>query len=66
MEERYPSSHETTEFVCPNCESPAFETIRRERAQDPRGVEKEYLVMRCLNCMQFFAHELTSETHILS
>jgi hypothetical protein len=66
MEERQPISHETREFVCPNCESPAFETIRTERAQDVRGVEKEYLVMRCLNCMQFFTHELTAETHIHS
>jgi hypothetical protein len=65
MNERYLYS-EHNEFTCPNCDFPAFETIRRERAQDPRGVEKEYLVMRCLNCMQFFAHELTSETHIHS
>jgi Zn finger protein HypA/HybF involved in hydrogenase expression len=58
MEERDSCSQQSSEFACPHCESVAFEIIRTQRVQDDIGVDREFLVMRCLNCSQFFTHEL--------
>ncbi len=61
MQEKHSDTRQTTEFECPNCSFPAFETIRRERLRDIDGNEREFLVMRCLNCFQFFSHELVAK-----
>ena len=67
MEEKHSYSQQSTEFTCPNCESVAFEIIRRERVQDDAGTNRQFLVIRCLNCFQFFNHELvTSDSHTLT
>ena len=58
MEETESRSQQSTQFACPNCESVAFETLRTQRIHDDIGVDREFLVMRCLNCSQFFTHEL--------
>ena len=61
MEEKDPRTRQSIEFACPHCESVAFETIRTQHVQDDIGVDREFLVVRCLSCCQFFTHEITQK-----
>ncbi len=51
---------ETTEFTCPNCDVSAFEVLGTHCGQEDDILGKEFLVMRCLGCLQVFIHELTA------
>ena len=51
------SIEQSTEFLCPNCGTSAFETIDTQWNADGR----EFLIMRCFDCLQLFRYRLQGD-----
>jgi len=60
MQNELASLNESSDFACPNCGTSAFE-VEGSRWNYKNGDEtdaEEFLVMRCLHCLQLFRHTL--------
>ncbi len=53
--------NESSDFLCPSCGAGAFEIVDRQWNLGEGGVDEEFLVLRCLGCLELFHHHLTRE-----
>jgi hypothetical protein len=54
--------NESPEFLCPSCGTSAFEVIAGTQWDLSDGNSREgFLVMRCLDCLELFYHQLGPE-----
>ena len=58
MEEKPVPINESSEFLCPSCGTSAFEVIARHKNVSEDGEEEEFLVTKCLICLEVFYHQL--------
>lgn len=57
----------STEFLCPNCGTSAFEILGTQWSADGNTTEgTEFIIMRCLDCLDLFRYELTRESLFLA
>lgn len=61
MERKQTCIDESTEFLCPTCGLAAFEVVGTQWGCGDGDAAEEFLVMRCLDCLQLFYHQL--KTH---
>ncbi len=61
MEYQPVPTKESSDFLCPSCGAGAFEIADRPWTLREGGVEEEFLVLRCLGCLELFHHHLTPE-----
>ncbi len=53
---------QSTEFLCPSCGTSAFEILGTQWNLDDETTDgAEFLVMRCLDCLDPFCHQITRE-----
>ncbi len=62
MEYQPVPTKESSDFLCPSCGAGAFEIVDRQWNLHEGGVEEEFLVLRCLGCLELFHHHLTPES----
>ena len=58
MEEKPVPINASSEFLCPACGAAAFEVIAKQKNVSEDGEEEEFLVMKCLVCLEVFYHQL--------
>jgi hypothetical protein len=58
MELKSGCMHEAPEFLCPFCGASAFEIVDKQRNPSLDGEREEFLVLRCLACLEVFHHQL--------
>jgi uncharacterized Zn finger protein len=58
MEEKAVHTNDSPEFLCPSCGTSAFEVIAKQKNVNEDGGEEEFLVMKCLVCLEVFYHRL--------
>ena len=56
MEEKSVFLNESPEFLCPSCGTSAFEVTAKQKNIGQDGKEEEFLVMKCLVCLDVFYH----------
>ncbi len=61
MEYKPVRANESPDFLCPSCGAGAFEIVDRQWNLGEGGVDEEFLVLRCLGCLELFHHHLTPE-----
>ncbi len=61
MEQIPMPAHESPDFLCPSCGSAAFEVVDQQRNPGEEDNAQEFLVLRCLACLELFSHQLASE-----
>ncbi len=61
MEQQPVPTNESPDFLCPSCGSAAFEIVDQQRNQGEAGEAGEFLVLRCLACLEVFTHQLAPE-----
>jgi uncharacterized Zn finger protein len=58
MEQKSVPMNESPEFLCPSCGAASFEVVAKQKNLDEGGEEEEFLVMKCLVCLEVFYHQL--------
>jgi predicted RNA-binding Zn-ribbon protein involved in translation (DUF1610 family) len=69
MQSELKSLNESSDFTCPNCGKSVFEVNGSSRDFNNRGEtdNKEFLLMKCLHCLQPFRHMLhDKESRLIS
>ncbi len=61
MERKQACIDESTEFLCPTCGTSAFEVVGAQRGCGDGDMAEEFLVMRCLDCLELFYHQLGTQ-----
>lgn len=61
MERKQACIDESTEFLCPTCGASAFEVIDTRRDCGDGDPTEAFLVMRCLDCLDLFYHQLGTQ-----
>ena len=61
MEQKPVRMNESPEFLCPSCGTSAFEIVGRQWGLSDEDSGEEFLVMRCLDCLELFYHQIGSE-----
>lgn len=51
---------QSTEFLCPTCGTSAFEVLGTKWGRDENDQPAEFIVMRCLDCLELFHHHLSN------
>ncbi len=52
--------NESPEFLCPSCGAAAFEVIAKQKDIGKNGEAEEFLVLKCLVCLEECRHHLTA------
>ena len=52
--------NESPEFLCPSCGAAAFEVIAKQKDISESGEAEEFLVLKCLVCLEERHHYLTA------
>ncbi len=52
--------NESPEFLCPSCGATAFEVIAKQKDISENGEAEEFLVLKCLICLEEYHHHLTT------
>jgi DNA-directed RNA polymerase subunit M/transcription elongation factor TFIIS len=58
MEEKSVPTNESPDFLCPSCGSAAFEVVEKQKYLREGDEPEEFLVLRCLACLELFHHQL--------
>ncbi len=63
MQNELASIEQSTEFLCPNCGTSAFEVIGTQwgTTGGEEAESVEFLIMKCLDCLRLFRHRLQEE-----
>lgn len=61
MEQRQACIDKSTKFLCPICGRSAFEVVGTQWGHGEEDDTGEYLVMRCLQCIELFCYQLGTE-----
>ncbi len=52
--------NESPEFLCPSCGASAFEVIAKQKDISRSGEAEEFLVLKCLICLEEYRHHLAT------
>ena len=61
MERKQACIDESTEFLCPACGTSAFELVGTQWGCGDGDTAEEFLVLRCLDCLELFYHQIRTE-----
>lgn len=58
VEEKSVPTNESPDFLCPSCGAASFEVVEKQKHLREGGEAEEFLVLRCLACLELFHHQL--------